>query len=564
MLFQSIPSDKRYILDKQNFYSLPSSRRGASNSRKIAIYAIIGILAVAAVSVSFFTRGNTSTPQQQQSIPSAEEQKRQQLAQFQVQFCGPGSKSNSNSYITEVLIPSNCEMPGGIAVDNDQVWYVATKNGTLGSYNLTQNKFGKEYTIPIWTVRSQPTGLSASSTVKIDSNGNVWFTGDQFSHLIFRFNKNSQTFDTFTLPTNVSGNFPISFDLNQQGNKIYIMGIRTTSLYIGDIAKMKNGTSEGITEVPIPLGKDWEKIDKFYITSGSLAIDNERNAIWMTVLAFQQKGQIFRYDISTNKFDVFDLPNELNSPVGTVVDDSGNVWITDHATDIFFKLDPITKEITQYTTSTASPRIYGGVTPANAYTLPYWFQKSSDGEIWFNEHTGNKIARFDPNKQTLIEYWVPSQNRLWAECPQNTTESCGIANVLQFSIGAHDRLWFTEWTENKLGKVDTEKIVPFSVSAPEEVTVARGNSVEIKVMINASADFNGTTMSASTFTPTGSLGNSTGIFSQESIALPSGGSKQISFTFTPAQNLQAGQYTIMLGVGNNDASYMKAVKVNVV
>jgi len=548
------------MVEKQNFSWLPRSTRGPSSSKKIAIYAIIGLLAVAAVSFSFFARANTTVPG---STSSTEEQRQQQLAQFHAMFCGTGSKTNSNSYISEASLPSNCEMPVGIALDNDQAWYIATKKGTLGSYSLKEHKFGNAYTIPIWTVRSQPTGLSATGTVKVDNKGNVWFTGDQFSHIIFRFNKSFQNFDMFTIPTNVSGNFPISFDFDSNQNKIYIQAIKTTSLYIGDIGKMRNGTSEGITEIPIPLS-GWNKIDKFYITSGSLAIDNVRNQVWMTVLAFQQKGQIYRYDISTNKFDVFDLPNELNSPVGIIVDYSGNVWVTDHATSIFFKLNPITKEITKFTTSMASNKIYGGAAPKNAYTLPYWFQESSDGTIWFNEHTGNKIARFDPSKGILIEYWVPSQNKLWAECPPNTTADCGIANVLQFSIGPNNQVWFSEWTENKLGNVDAEKQVPFAISAPDEVSVVRGNTVEMRLTVNASSGFSGNMISAGSFTPTGSLGNSTGIFSEESVSLPTGGVKQLSFTFTPDQDLKPGKYVIMLGAGNDDVSYLKAVKVNVV
>src|SRR5207248_1905503 len=115
-----------------------------------------------------------------------------------------------------------------------------------------------------------------------------------------------------------------------------------------------------------------------------------------------------------------------------------------------------------------------------------------------------------PSKETLTEYWVPSQNKLWAECPPNTTADCGVANVLQFSVGSNDKLWFTEWTENKLGRVDTEKQVPFTISALEKVTVARGNTAEIKMTISASGDLNGKMISASSITPTGLLGNSTG------------------------------------------------------
>ncbi len=51
----------------------------------------------------------------------------------------------------------------------------------------------------------------------------------------------------------------------------------------------------------------------------------------------------------------------------------------------------------------------------HAYTLPYWIKKSG-GSLWFNEWEGNKIARFDSSHRTLIEYWIPSQNRLWGIC----------------------------------------------------------------------------------------------------------------------------------------------------
>ncbi|HYY39772.1 MAG TPA: hypothetical protein VE692_00840, partial [Nitrososphaera sp.] len=88
-------------------------------------------------------------------------------------------------------------------------------------------------------------------------------------------------------------------------------------------------------------------------------------------------------------------------------------------------------------------------------------------------------------------------------------------------------------------------------------------SKEIKVIVNASADFTGQMVAAGTFMPNAALGNSTGIFSEESISIPSGGSKEVSYTFTPADDLRRGQYTIMLGAGNGDVSYMKAVKVNI-
>jgi len=483
------------------------------------------------------------------------------LQSFKEWFCGANSKANSNAYISEFMLPTECEMPLGIAIDNDgTVWYVSTKQGTLGSYSIADNKFEKEYTIPLWPTRSLPfastNSASMSWIVKIDGSGNVWFT-DEKNNAVWRFNKSAETFDIFKVPAK----YPASLDFDSNGN-IYLLGIQSKSLYFGDIAKMKNGTSDGFTEISLPLD-GFSGIDQDLITAGSLAIDNSKNDVWVVLLAFGQKGQLLRYDIDMKKVDAVNLPQDLLSPVGASLDGSGNLWVTDHATNVFFKYDTGNKNITKFVTSVASSKIYGGTTPQQAYTLPYWIGMGPDGSLWFNEHTGNKIARFDPDKLALTEYWIPSQNKLWANCPPNAA-TCGVANALQFAIGPDNQIWFTEWTENKIGKVDTEKQVPFAVSAPEEVTVAKGNSAEIKITVNASDNFNGKMVSAGTFTPTGRLGNSTGIFSEESISVPAGGSKQVSFTFTPDDNLKAGQYMIMIGTGNDDISYLKAVKVNVV
>jgi virginiamycin B lyase len=245
------------------------------------------------------------------------------------------------------------------------------------------------------------------------------------------------------------------------------------------------------------------------------------------------------------------------------VDNHGNVWVADHGTSTFFKYDPAADNITRFVTSIASPKIYGGNIPPNAYTLPYWIDKGGDGSLWFNEHTGNKMARFDPEELTLIEYWVPSQNRAWTLCSPEAT-ACGIANIMQFAVNADNNLWFTEWTENKIANLNASKQVPVSVLTPAEVTVPMGESTEIKVTVSASGDFNGEMMAAGSFTPNGALGNSTGIFSEESVSLSAGGSKDISYTFSAADNLDRGQYMMMLGAGNDDVSYMRAVRVNII
>jgi virginiamycin B lyase len=327
---------------------------------------------------------------------------------------------------------------------------------------------------------------------------------------------------------------------------------------------MKNGTSEGITEIALPL-EGFQGIDSNLITTGSLVVDEVNNDAWVSLLAFQQKGQLFKYDLDAGRVEkIVDLPGDLSSPVGMTTDASGNLWVTDHGTSIFFRYDEASGEITKFVTSVASARIYGGTTPPNAYTLPYWIETSpDDGSLWFNQHTGNKMSRFDPEELVLTEYWIPSQNSNWAACPPGSAD-CGLANALQFSSGENGQVWFTEWTQNKMGRVDANKQVPISVDVPESVTVARGGVVEIKVDVNGSLDFAGRMMAASTLTTTGMLGNAGGIFSEESVSIASGGAKTISYTFSPSEAVSPGQYVIMLGAGNDEVSVMKAMRVTVV
>jgi virginiamycin B lyase len=541
---------------------LPNSSRKkitSSLSKKIVVYAVIGIVAVAAIYITMYSRGAPETS----TAPSTRNtQNDQAMAQrFKEQFCGTNTAPNSNPYIVEVTLPTECEMPVGIAVDGSKVWYISTKRGLLGSYDTNAGSFS-EYEIPSWPTRSLPfTAVPSwlmSWTVKLDEKGqNIWFT-DQ-NDTLWRFNQSKQAFDMFKVPAK----YPSMIDFDSTGN-LYFIGINSQSLFFGNVSEMRNGTSEGFREIPLPLG-GFAGISLDLVTSGGLAVDKERNDVWISLLSFQQKkGQLFQYDIETDRVvRTVDLPPDVGSPVGMALDNNGNVWVADHGTSKFFKYDPITDKITTFVTSLASPKIYGGSTPSSAYTLPYWIDKGDDGSLWFNEHTGNKMARFDPNELALTEYWVPSQNSAWALCPPNAA-TCGIANVLQFAAGPDNHLWFSEWTENKIGKLDASKPVPVSVLTPDEVTVARGQSTEIKVAVAASSNFNGEMIAAGTFTPNGALGNSTGIFSEQSVSLSSGDSKDVSYTFTPADNLEQGQYMIMLGAANDDFSYLKAVRVNII
>jgi virginiamycin B lyase len=547
---------------------------------------------------------------------------RHEIKTFQDGFCGTNPNPSSTEYITEYVLPQSCEMPLGIGVDieEDRVWYVSTKRGILGSYNLEEDKFNEEKQIPSWPSRNNPREFSQVWDIEIDNRrkvrggeGEVWFT-DGKQNAIWRFFTSSNVFERYTVPgesRDFGTIYPasIEFDPNND-NIIYFVGMFSPSIWIAEIDRLKNGTSEGISEIPIPI-KGFEGTDPVFITTGSLAFDEKENAVWVSVMIYGYKGQIFKYNLDAKSFDIFDLPRDLSSPWGLTADDNGDLWVTNAGSSIFYKLSPKGDnndsysiedfEIEKFITSKGSSRIFGK-SPENKterdfqnryYTLPSMIKKSNDGSIWFNEQHGNKISKFDPLTQTLIEYWVPTQNRLWGICSNDdyngnsldysnnkNNEICGIANVLRFSItnqvdSDNDDIdvWFSEWSQNKIGKVEATD-PPFSIDifkSDRELTIERGEKEKIKFTLKAaerpSSSITEVRMVVSgTFTSSGDIGNTIGDFTEQpsSISMEQGEEYEVSFEFIPSAHQKPGNYTLMIGAENDSVSYLKAISIRII
>lgn len=544
-------------------------------SKKAKSLLIIGSIVVLILIVAYVSLlGNNNSPPSISRYSSASlvaNSKQDSIKKYQLQFCGNNSKANANQYVQEYKLPQNCEMPLAIYAGGNgtNVWYISTKNGALGAFNSTLGNYEKERLIPIWKSRVEPIDSSQVWDLKSDKRGDLWFT-DEKQNAIWRFINSSQKFEMYKVPENSSSfgtTYPVSVDFDNNGS-VYFVGIRSPTLWIGNLTKLRNNTSEGISKIPIPVS-GFKGIDRDLLSTGSLAVDNKNSAVWISMLAFNTKGQIIRYDIKNRTFNTYDMPPELTSPVGIAVDNDGNPWVTDHGTSLFFKLDPTSGNITKYSTSIASAKIFGinnGSVPQGVYTLPYWIKTGNDGSLWFNEHTGNRIAKFNPANQTLTEYWIPTQDSRWGQCV-NPKVPCGIANALQLSVGqgSNNNVWFSEWSENKIGKINASKTPPISITAsPSDLTLRRGQSSDIKLQVKAASDAQLNMLSSSSLTRNGDLGNSTGTYSQDKFNLTAGDSKEVSYIFTPASNIKPGQYVLMLGADTGQLSVLKAVRINII
>ena len=90
--------------------------------------------------------------------------------------------------------------------------------------------------------------------MKSDKNGDLWFT-DEKQNAIWRYFKSSQKFEMYKVPENSSSfgtAYPVSVDFDNNGN-VYFVGIRSPTLWIGNLTKLRNGTWDGLSKIPIPV-----------------------------------------------------------------------------------------------------------------------------------------------------------------------------------------------------------------------------------------------------------------------------------------------------------------------
>ena len=539
--------------------------------KKMVVLIVLAIVAI--VGITLVYSSNISPGPSQKGNKDVSElvsgSRAEAVEKFNAQFCGLNSHPNSSNLVIEYSLPALCEMPLAIGVDsqNQNIWYVSTKNGTLGRYDMNTNSFGEEYRIPSWPARENPTMSSQVWDINIDNKGNIWFTDERLNAL-WRFSNDTKSFEIFTVPEKPEAfgtTYPVSMEIDNNGSNIYFVGIRSPSIWIGNISQMRNGTAEGIERIGIPLDS-FKGIDPDLVSTGSVVLDEDNDRLFVSLLAFNTKGQILGYDLKNNTFTPYEMPGDITSPVGLTLDRNDSLWVTDHGTSIFFRLDPASGDITKFTTSTVSPRTLGQSTILDAaYTLPYWIKTGENGTIWFNQHTGNKMSSFDPNNLTLVEYWIPSQNKLWGPC-RDATSQCGISNALQFDVDKNNEVWFSEWSENKIGRVLTDKVLPLSVSVlPSNFTLQKGGNEEVRINVtsNRNTTITADMLAAGSFTTTGNLGNLSGVFSENSVRLEPGQTKQISLIVTPTQQLEAGNYTLMVGAEISDASVLRTVQITI-
>jgi virginiamycin B lyase len=504
--------------------------------------------------------GNNLREQQQQQMEEEEQQVdtflrgavdansegKQVSEKLRTHLCGLSPIPKNTEFIQEFQIPFSCAQPVGIAVDSQgQVWVAATWTGHLLVFDPVSETFAKVIEIPDWKTKG---GFGSMVWgMEFDKSGNLWFS-DQVNNAIWRYFVQEERFELYRVPT--GGSYPSQIDFDSSG-RVWFSEIFGKKLGVIDPALAENNSSKGI--------KEYEINQVEFKTMGPVTVSNKNNnTVWFTTVSYPQGGNISRFDMDTEEFTFYDLPKEAGVPVGIVEDRDGRLWVNDHASNLFFMFDPVTDDFVKYSTSLPTSR-------ENTTTLPYW-NLIKDNMVWFNEHEGNAIAYFDIENKTLVEYQIPTKGEIWG----NTT------NPLKFDLDGNGSAWFTEWTENKIGKLDSAKLgnLPLWLSVSKDkieldTQSLRGDQLEILVHPNRTELEKPVTMTiASSISHSGRLLNMTGDFSENEFSFVKGRNGDddpysITLWLEPSKDLQPGNYTVTIGARYDSVTYNKMLDMQV-
>jgi len=494
-------------------------------------------------------------------------------------FCGDDIP-NSNLYVSEYTLPIQCSQPVGIAVDKDNnIWIASGKLGSLLVFNTKTLEFDKIIKIPNWPEQKRIIG-SMIWEMKFDKNGNLWFT-DELSNSIWKYFTKEGKFENYRLLE--EGGYPQSISFDSDGN-VWFTQFFGKRLGFIDPSKVITNTTEGISELDMSKQIDFQTMgpisNGFGFTNTNTNTTNTNETLWFSTAIFPMGGQIIKYDIPSESLTIHDVTYTHSVPFSIAEDENGMLWANSHIANLFFSLDPNTGAVKQYATS--NPSASGNLT-----TLPY-YNEYRDGKVWFNEHYGNAIASYDPENKTLVEYYVPSQNPLWVNS----------SNPLRFTFDNNGSIWFTEWTENKLGVITKDRLdqIPITLGVSKNKLVLdsknnKSDSIDIYIhenILNASKIINSTTGNeaanslnkvlnitmdvTSSIAKNGKLTNLTSSFSQDNITTGEkptdeiGPSPQLNTTLTiaPTKDVIPGNYTLTVSAKpNKDITVSKIVDIEI-
>ena len=476
-------------------------------------------------------------------------------------FCSSGGDAKSTDYVHEYIIPTECTNPLAIVSDYDgNVWFTETNTGNLGKFNPVTETF-TEYDNPTWP----DGGRSMMWGIDYAPDGSVWFTDETYDS-VWKFSTIDEQYERLSYPSEGDS---LPQKLSIDGSQIIINDFTGNKLTILNV----NPSDGDVNYLSIPSALDDS-------VTADFALD-ANDDIWYTNWLYQQGGFLVKFNQNdylsavsnsgkqflplVDFISAYALPVQLLTPNGITFSDDGLLWIVDTTSSSFFSFDPSSEKFIQYVTADPMFETYGNQTGIikSPISRPYWIENDDQGRLVFNEQAANNISVMDPKAQSLVEYHIPSKNPNWGDCDSgiDVLENCGIAQIFDFAISG-EKIWFTEWVENKIGVVDTSVPLPLEIKFEyDALNLLPGTSANFHFII--SPQFNNGNLELSSIVSTTHDFLTVNFIhgSVETFELDSDNSIPVHVDISASDDALSGTYKILLGVQSDDVTISKFLTV---
>ena len=281
-----------------------------------------------------------------------------------------------------------------------------------------------------------PRATAEPHDVIVDRDGMVWYN-DFGAAIVGKMDPKTGKVTEYRLPMIRKG-FPVgTLDLqfDPQGD------VWVTMMMQAAIAKIERATGK-VTAYPLPASwmHDSTELNRFQTEQS--AADGKfwvRNSDGVRVHRFDAKTETWE-DLGS-----FHTPDtdQLIRHYGVIADWQNNLWLLDYGAAGIGKVDARTGKLVAYKRTVSQP-----------VTAPRRGMVDKQGLVWFGEYMGNAIGMYDPDKDAMHEWVLPSP---WSDPYDVTSDKNGEAWAGSMMTDRVDRL------DPKTGEV-TEYPLPRSTN----------------------------------------------------------------------------------------------------
>jgi streptogramin lyase len=286
----------------------------------------------------------------------------------------PRGKATQVIY-TEYDLPARTRQPHDVIVDSlGMAWYASFGEQILGKLDPKTGNV-VEYPIPLLKPGA-PTGILG---VRFDKDENPWM-GMQFQGGIAKFDRKSETFQTWSLPPELNGPHvqinQVSPGRSYLDGKVWLQDAGTYTVLRLDVA---SGKFDLFEPYAIPRPNVYDVIP-----------DSQNNGYFLVLGA----GDVGRIDGKTGKITIYKTPTPGSGPRRGMMDAQDRLWFGENNGDRIGMFDTRTEQFQEW----AAP------TPG---TWPYDVSADKDGNVWSGGEFTDRILRLDPKTGQFIEYMLP-------------------------------------------------------------------------------------------------------------------------------------------------------------